>query len=204
MYHITPVTDIMQQQQVIMMMIMLMMIMSRSGGSSGPPSRVVSVTSSQVRASLRSQEAAVYTTQLSTTSNTSTLSGNSNTSSNRSGNRRTVPRLETQDSFDSWSIPVLSKEDASRILSSKRPRVRIDTFSERSLGIIFVYYQCWLLRRRADVEGGDIRVSYKTATSGVRHRELQARAGVPVQTQIEAWVQQLRRDGLIDEQVFWN
>ena len=113
----------------IMTMIMLMM-MSRSGGSSGPPSRVVSVTSSQVRASLRSQEAAVYTTQLSTTSNTSTLSGNSNNTSNnnRSGNRRTVPRLETQDSFDSWSIPVLSKEDASRILSSKRPRVKIDTF----------------------------------------------------------------------------
>ena len=122
-------------------MTMIMMIMSRSGGSSGPPSRVVSVTSSQVRASLRSQEAAVYTTQLSTTSNTSTLSGNSNnnTSSNRSGNRRTVPRLETQDSFDSWSIPVLSKEDASRILSSKRPRVRIDIFSQRSLRIIFVY-----------------------------------------------------------------
>ena len=47
-------------------------------------------------------------------------------------------------------------------------------------------------------------MSYKTATSGVRHRELQARAGVAVQTQIEAWVQQLRRDGLIDEQVFWN
>ena len=123
-------------------MTMIMMIMSRSGGSSGPPSRVVSVTSSQVRASLRSQEAAVYTTQLSTTSNTSTLSGNSNnnnTSSNRSGNRRTVPRLETQDSFDSWSIPVLSKEEASRILSSKRPRVRIDIFSQRSLRIIFVY-----------------------------------------------------------------
>ena len=115
------------------------MIMSRSGGSSGPPSRVVSVTSSQVRASLRSQEAAVYTTQLSTTSNTSTLSGNSNnTSSNRSANRRTVPRLETQDSFDSWSIPVLSKEDASRILSSKRPRVRMETFSQRSLRFIFV------------------------------------------------------------------
>ena len=118
---------------IMMMMIMMIMIMSRSGGSSGPPSRVVSVTSSQVRASLRSQEA-VYTTQLSTTSNTSTLSGNSNNNSNntsisnRSGNRRTVPRLETQDSFDSWSIPVLSKEDASRILSSKRPRVIIDTF----------------------------------------------------------------------------
>ena len=127
---------------MIMTMIMLMMIMSRSGGSSGPPSRVVSVTSSQVRASLRSQEAAVYTTQLSTTSNTSTLSGNSNsnnTSSNRSGNRRTVPRLETQDSFDSWSIPVLSKEEASRILSSKRPRVIIETFNERSIRIIFVY-----------------------------------------------------------------
>ena len=72
------------------------------------------------------------------------------------------------------------------------------------MAYLFVYYQCWLLRRRADAEGGDIRVSYKTATSGVRHRELQARAGVAVQTQIEAWVQQLRRDGLIDEQVFWN
>ena len=125
----------------IMTMMMMMMIMSRSGGSSGPPSRVVSVTSSQVRASLRSQEAAVYTTQLSTTSNTSTLSGNSNSTSNnnRSGNRRTVPRLETQDSFDSWSIPVLSKEEASRILSSKRPRVIIDTiFNAGSLRIIFV------------------------------------------------------------------
>ena len=127
--------------EIMTMMMMMTMIITRSGGSSGPPSRVVSVTSSQVRASLRSQEAAVYTTQLSTTSNTSTLSGNSNnnTSSNRSGNRRTVPRLETQDSFDSWSIPVLSKEEASRILSSKRPRVRIDTFFSRNLRIIFVY-----------------------------------------------------------------
>ena len=107
---------------------MIMMIMTRSGGSSGPPSRVVSVTSSQVRASLRSQEAAVYTTQLSTTSNTSTLSGNSN----NGNHRRRVPRLETQDSFDSWSIPVLSKEEASRILSGKRPRVRIDTARSES------------------------------------------------------------------------
>ena len=124
---------------IIATVTMIMMIMTRSGGSSGPPSRVVSVTSSQVRASLRSQEAAVYTTQLSTTSNTSntsntsTLSGNSNNITSNNGNhRRRVPRLETQDSFDSWSIPVLSKEEASRILSGKRPRVRIDTFSQRS------------------------------------------------------------------------
>ena len=121
---------------IIATVTMIMMIMTRSGGSSGPPSRVVSVTSSQVRASLRSQEAAVYTTQLSTTSNTSntsTLSGNSNNiTSNNGNNRRRVPRLETQDSFDSWSIPVLSKEEASRILSGKRPRVRIDTARSES------------------------------------------------------------------------
>ena len=119
---------------IIATVTMIMMIMTRSGGSSGPPSRVVSVTSSQVRASLRSQEAAVYTTQLSTTSNTSntsTLSGNSNNNTGNNGNnRRRVPRLETQDSFDSWSIPVLSKEEASRILSGKRPRVRIETSSQ--------------------------------------------------------------------------
>ena len=114
---------------IIIATVMMILMMTRSGGSSGPPSRVVSVTSSQVRASLRSQEAAVYTTQLSTTSNTSntsTLSGNSN----NGNHRRRVPRLETQDSFDSWSIPVLSKEEASRILSGKRPRVRIETSSQ--------------------------------------------------------------------------
>ena len=125
-----------EMMTVMMIMMMMMMMMSRSGGSSGPPSRVVSVTSSQVRASLRSQEAAVYTTQLSTTSNTSntsTLSGNSNNITSNNGNhRRRVPRLETQDSFDSWSIPVLSKEEASRILSGKRPRVRIDTARSES------------------------------------------------------------------------
>ena len=119
---------------IIIATVTIMMIMTRSGGSSGPPSRVVSVTSSQVRASLRSQEAAVYTTQLSNTSNTSntsTLSGNSgNITSNNGNHRRRVPRLETQDSFDSWSIPVLSKEEASRILSGKRPRVRIETSSQ--------------------------------------------------------------------------
>ena len=116
---------------IIIATVMMILMMSRSGGSSGPPSRVVSVTSSQVRASLRSQEAAVYTTQLSNTSNTSTLSGNSNNiTSNNGNNRRRVPRLETQDSFDSWSIPVLSKEEASRILSGKRPRVRIETSSQ--------------------------------------------------------------------------
>ena len=117
------------EMMTVIMMMMMILMMTRSGGSSGPPSRVVSVTSSQVRASLRSQEAAVYTTQLSTTSNTSntsTLSGNSN----NGNHRRRVPRLETQDSFDSWSIPVLSKEEASRILSGKRPRVRIETSSQ--------------------------------------------------------------------------
>ena len=121
---------------IIIATVMMILMMTRSGGSSGPPSRVVSVTSSQVRASLRSQEAAVYTTQLSTTSNTSntsTLSGNSNNITSNNGNhRRRVPRLETQDSFDSWSIPVLSKEEASRILSGKRPRVRIDNLGQHS------------------------------------------------------------------------
>ena len=139
---------------IIIATVMMILMMTRSGGSSGPPSRVVSVTSSQVRASLRSQEAAVYTTQLSTTSNTSntsTLSGNSNNiTSNNGNNRRRVPRLETQDSFDSWSIPVLSKEEASRILSGKRPRVRIETFSQRSLRTRFVHKYIFVVLAAAE------------------------------------------------------